>query len=188
MFLRQLAVLVLVAVTLATTTTVSAAVQLTAPLSVPTSGEVSLPLDGSFLSYSVEPAFYELFFGNYSQPNQFTFKLLQHLTDRTGNRAPIIRPGGNTMDSANYDYYNKQTITRVTAPNGLIWRTTYGPNYYRSFQSNFPSSYKFVVTLDFKNNSLPAATRAAVAAVDYAGSRIKYFELGNEVSAHRVAF
>ncbi len=159
------------------------AYRVTAPATVPTSGDVSQPLDGSFVSFSIESAYYDYFFGQVGRPNGFTFALMNQLAERMGGVYPMIRPGGNTMDISEYNGNSKQMITRITDPKGALLRLTYGSDYYRSFRSNFPPAYKVVVTLNLKNNSLPAAIRAATAAVKLAGDRIAYFELGNEVSS-----
>lgn len=67
-------------------------------LSIPRTAEnASIPHANSFASFSFEPAFWVEFFGNASNPNALTFGLLDLIVEHGG--APIIRPGGITMDS-----------------------------------------------------------------------------------------
>ena len=87
------------------------------------------------------------------------------------------------MDSSAFDPASSATARRTSGSKGQVWRTTYGPAFYQSWNNNFPQDWKFVVTLDLKNGSLETAKQEAVAAVRYAGpQQIAYFELGNEVS------
>ncbi len=147
--------------------------------------DVSVPLDGSYLSYSIEAAYMDKFFSGETAttPNTFTARLLQHLSDRTG-KTPYIRPGGNSQDIAEYSANTQVSIDRIADDQGRVWRTLNGPTFYESWNTNFPSGHKFVVSLNLKNDSLPDTIAAAVAAVKLAGDRIAYFELGNEVSEH----
>ena len=95
------------------------------------------------------------------------------------------------MDSTLYDPTagSGVTVQRVMSPSGAVYRSQFGDGYYQSWAQNFPKGWKFVVTLDFKNNSLEAATQEAVAAVKLAGvERIEAFELGNEVSCPKVVY
>jgi hypothetical protein len=79
----------------------------------------SLPLDGSFLSYSIEPAFWNYFVGENKQPNHFLFDTRSHVVARTGV-TPIIRPGGATMDLSHYDPSSNGTATRDMADDGSL--------------------------------------------------------------------
>ncbi len=157
---------------------------LTAPPSVPTKGDVSVPLDASFLSFSIESAYFDYFFGTHGKPNQFTFALLQNLADRMGGQYPMVRPGGNTMDLSSFDPNSSASVTRITDPVNSLTSVIYGPAYYQSFDANFPPGQKLVVTLNFKNNTFYTASEQVAAAVQYAASRIAYFELGNEVGSN----
>lgn len=49
---------------------------------------------------------------------------------------------------------------------GGIYRTTYGPDFYQSFR-NFPGDTKFVIPLNFGNNTLEIALDQANAAAKY---------------------
>ncbi|KAI4728507.1 hypothetical protein E4T49_03801 [Aureobasidium sp. EXF-10728] len=137
----------------------------------------SIEHDPSFASFSFEPAFWVDFFGNSSTPNKLAFNLLNRIVDHGGQ--PTIRPGGITMDSMIFNASAGDPV-RTTNPNGGVYRTTVGPNYFKSW-SNFPEGTKFVSTLNFGNDSLDIARDMAVASVKYASNdSISFFELGNE--------
>ncbi|OHW99292.1 glycoside hydrolase family 79 protein [Colletotrichum incanum] len=146
-------------------------------LSVPRSAiGASIPHTNSFASFSFEPAFWVEFFGNASTPNNLTFNLLNRIHEHGGH--PIIRPGGITMDSMIFDPDGGDPV-RTTSPEGGVWRTTVGPDYYYSWD-NFPKDTKFISTLNFGNESLNIARNLAVASANYQGDKIAYYELGNE--------
>ncbi|KAK1977514.1 glycoside hydrolase family 79 protein [Colletotrichum cereale] len=146
-------------------------------LDVPRNADgASIPHTNSFASFSFEPAFWVEFFGNASTPNNLTFNLLNRIHEHGGH--PIIRPGGITMDSMVFDPNGGDPV-RTTSPEGGVWRTTVGPDYYRSWD-NFPKDTKFISTLNFGNESLDIAKGLAVASVSYQGDKIAYYELGNE--------
>lgn len=148
-------------------------VRLEVPL---TPAGASIAHDASYTSFSFEPAFWVEFFGNKSMPNNFTFTALNTLIGH-GLR-PRIRPGGITMDSMIFEPSAGDPV-RTTDADGAVYRTTVGPDYYRSW-SNFPPGVEFTSTLNFGNDSLDIARDMAVASVQYQDSRILYFELGNE--------
>ncbi|GAB1738351.1 hypothetical protein NU219Hw_g3162t1 [Hortaea werneckii] len=141
-----------------------------------TASGASIAHSNSFASFSIDPAFWVEFFGNASNPNELTFRLLNLITEHGGQ--PIIRPGGITMDSMIFDPSAGDPV-RTTSPDGGIYRTTVGPAYYESW-SNFPNGTKFVSTLNFGNNSYEIARDMAVASVKYQPNLVEYFELGNE--------
>ncbi|KAJ0162386.1 Beta-glucuronidase [Colletotrichum tanaceti] len=146
-------------------------------LSVPRSAHgASIPHTNSFASFSFEPAFWVEFFGNASAPNKLTFGLLNRIHEHGGH--PVIRPGGITMDSMVFDPDGGDPV-RTTSPEGGVWRTTVGPDYYRSWD-NFPEDTRFISTLNFGNESLDMARDLAVASATYQGDKIAYYELGNE--------
>ena len=151
----------------------SKAVKLTAPR---TAAGASIPQSNSFASFSFEPAFWVEFFGNASSPNNLTFAVLDRIHEHGGH--PIIRPGGITMDSMIFDPEGSDPV-RTTSPEGGVWRTTVGPDYYKSW-NNFPEGTEFISTLNFGNESLEIAKDLAVASVTYQGDKVAYFELGNE--------
>ncbi|KAF2152162.1 glycoside hydrolase family 79 protein [Myriangium duriaei CBS 260.36] len=136
----------------------------------------SSPLDNTFASLSIEPAYWYEYFGNFTDPNRFTFDLLDRISEHGGR--PNIRPGGITMDSMLSDPSAGDPV-RTTDAKGGVYRLTVGPNYYRSW-GNFPNQTKFISTLNLGNNSLAIAEGLALASGEYAGPRILSFELGNE--------
>lgn len=144
-------------------------------LPVPATG-ASIPHQPSFGSFSYEPAFWVEFFGNRSTPNELTFAVLDQIIAHGGR--PIIRPGGDTMDSMIFNASAGDPM-RDQSGTGGIYRTTVGPDYYKSW-SNFPAGTKFVSTLNFQNNSYDIALDMALASVTYQRNKIAYFELGNE--------
>ncbi len=136
----------------------------------------SIAHTSSFASFSFEPAFWVEFFGTYASPNPLTFSLLDRIYERGGR--PIIRPGGITMDSMIFDA-NATDPVRDTSPSGGVYRTTVGPEYYKSW-SHFPEELRFVSTLNFGNDSVDIARGLAEASVKYQPRRVEYLELGNE--------
>jgi hypothetical protein len=146
-------------------------------LNVPkTAAGASIPHSNSFASFSFEPAFWVEFFGNASNPNNLTLSVLDRIHEHGGN--PIIRPGGITMDSMIFDPKGGDVV-RTTSPKGGVWRTTVGPEYYKSW-NNFPNGTRFVSTLNFGNESLDIARNLAVASITYQPDKVAYLELGNE--------
>lgn len=151
-------------------------------LSVPrTAAGASIAHSNSFASFSFEPAFWVEFFGNASNPNNLTFAVLDRIHEHGGR--PIIRPGGITMDSMIFDPEGGDPV-RTTSPEGGVWRTTVGPNYYKSWD-NFPEGTEFISTVNFGNESLEIAKGLAVASVTYQGNKVAYFELGNEPTNYK---
>jgi len=146
-------------------------------LSVPdTAAGASIAHSISFSSFSFEPAFWVEFFGNASTPNNLTFSLLDLIKQHGGQ--PLIRPGGDTMDSMIFNASAGNPVRDVSSTGG-VYRTTVGPAYYESW-SNFPNGTRFVSTLNFQNDSLDIALGLAVASVKYQPKLVEYFELGNE--------
>lgn len=146
-------------------------------LDIPASGVgASIGHSPSFSSFSFEPAFWYEFFGNATIPNDFTFGAISTLWAHGGQ--PHIRPGGITMDSMVFNASAGDPV-RTTNAEGGVYRTTFGPAYYQSWD-NFPEGTKFTSTLNFGNDSLDIARNMAVASVKYQAEKIDYFELGNE--------
>ncbi|KAG9088534.1 hypothetical protein FRC06_001979 [Ceratobasidium sp. 370] len=139
-----------------------ATIQLEIPKTPPPTA--SRILNPAFASFSVDPAFWVEFFGNSTHPNKLSFQLIKHVADRTGV-SPWIRPGGVTQDSSIFDPSAGEP-KRTISETGGIYRTTYGPEFYKSF-SNFASSTKFTVTLNLGNDSLNIARDQAQAAYKY---------------------
>ncbi|GIZ45621.1 hypothetical protein CKM354_000877900 [Cercospora kikuchii] len=146
-------------------------------LNIPQCGDgASIKHAPTYSSFSFEPAFWVEFFGNASNPNNFTFNAIDILHEHGGR--PSIRPGGITMDSMIFEPEASDPV-RTTNEKGGVYRTTVGPAYYESW-SNFPEGTEFVSTLNFGNESLDIARDMAVASIKYQPDLVKYFELGNE--------
>ncbi|KAH8822707.1 hypothetical protein DL96DRAFT_1714151 [Flagelloscypha sp. PMI_526] len=144
---------------------------------------VSDAVSHHFLSYSFDPAFFYELWGNTTHPNLFSFKMLKNVEDRIGG-APFIRPGGVTQDSSIYNE-SAGTPERTISETGGIYRTTWGPDFYKSFK-NFSPSTKFVIPLNFGNDSLEIALDQAKAAAKYVNAeKILAFELGNEAGNYK---
>ena len=146
-------------------------------LDIPSTGAgASIGHHPSYSSFSFEPAFWYEFFGNATIPNDFTFNAISRLWEHGGQ--PHIRPGGITMDSMLFNASAGDPV-RTTNEEGGVYRTTFGPAYYQSWD-NFPEGTKFTSTLNFGNESLDISRDMAVASVKYQADKIQYFELGNE--------
>ncbi|GAB1518129.1 hypothetical protein RhiTH_001188 [Rhizoctonia solani] len=157
-------------------TTSQEAIQLEVPRNPPQ--HASRILHPAFASLSVDPAFWVEFFGNSSNPNKLSFQLIEHIAERTGV-SPWIRPGGVTQDSSLFDPKSGEPVRDISTSGG-IYRTTYGPDYFKSF-SKFAPSTKFTITLNLGNNTLNIARNQAKAAYQYLKpDQIWAFELGNE--------
>ncbi|CCO29230.1 hypothetical protein BN14_03235 [Rhizoctonia solani AG-1 IB] len=84
-----------------------------------------------------------------------------------------------TRDSSVFDAKFGEPIRDVSTSGG-IYRTTYGPDYFKSF-SNFAPSTKFTVTLNLGNDTLGIAHDQVKAAYRYLKpDQIWALELGNE--------
>ncbi|KAF5622323.1 glycoside hydrolase family 79 [Fusarium sp. NRRL 52700] len=147
-----------VSLLLSAVATTHAASGINAPDNVPEGPSVEH--DPSFSSISVEPAFW-----------------VEFAVDRSwitaGDPAQWNRHGQHVLDPAGGD------IVRTMGHKGEIYRTTVGPNYFKSW-SNFPPSVSLISTLNFGSNKLDAARDLAVASVKYQADRVKYLDLGNE--------
>ncbi|KAF8675664.1 hypothetical protein RHS04_06641 [Rhizoctonia solani] len=159
------------------------AIQLEVPRNPPQ--HASRMLHPAFASLSVDPAFWVEFFGNSSNPNKLSFQLIENIAERTGV-SPWIRPGVYLPAMPVSGILNPIFIGGVTQSattelmSGGIYRTTYGPDYFKSF-SNFAPSTKFTITLNLGNNTLNIARDQAKAAYQYLKpDQIWAFELGNE--------
>ncbi|KAJ7343161.1 hypothetical protein DFH08DRAFT_702361 [Mycena albidolilacea] len=146
----------------------------------------SRPLSPALASLSVDPAFWAEFWGNATHPNLFSMRLLRNIAQRT-TAPPIIRPGGVTQDSSRF-LASAGAPERTTDPaTGAIYRTTYGPDFYRSF-GNFPEGTRVTVPLNFGNDSVEVARAQAAGAVRWVegwAERVWAFELGNEAGNYK---
>ncbi|KAG8706435.1 hypothetical protein FRC08_001074 [Ceratobasidium sp. 394] len=142
-------------------------------------------LNPAFASLSVDPAFWVEFFGNSTHPNKLSFQLIKQIGPVSLLGSDLLEPdqasvlGGVTQDSSIFDPSAGEPKRTISGTGG-IYRTTYGPEFYKSF-SNFAPSTKFTVTLNLGNDSLDIARDQARAAYKYLNhDKIWAFELGNE--------
>ncbi|KAK7037976.1 hypothetical protein R3P38DRAFT_2903724 [Favolaschia claudopus] len=146
----------------------------------------SRPLSPALTSLSVDPAFWVEFWGNETHPNEFSMQMIKNVAQRTGEY-PIIRPGGVTQDSSVFDRKAGSPTRTTDNTTGAIYRTTWGPEFYRSFDA-FPKGTRFIVPLNFGNDSFEIAESQALAAVRYVEGwedKIWGFELGNEAGNYK---
>jgi hypothetical protein len=157
-----------------------------APLSISPSppSSASAPIPSSFVSYSIEFAFFPDFAGNASSPNEFSYNLLKNLGNVQGT-TPIIRVGGNTQD-----YYLLNTFQ----PEALIGTfnfnrsrdypttITIGPSFFESYETwpgvQFTHGFNLAksnntVGIDSLLTSVPFACQALQ-------GKLLDWELGNE--------
>ncbi|KAL9620048.1 MAG: hypothetical protein Q9160_005426 [Pyrenula sp. 1 TL-2023] len=148
-----------------------------------TPGDASSPIPESFVSFSIEFAFFPDFAGTPDNPNTLSYNLLSSLANLTGS-FPVIRVGGNTQDYALYDP-NLQTAT-----NGTYTSRSADYPTILSIGSPFFDSYNTWPGVQFvhgfnlaKNgtegfNSLIATVPLACKALS--NNNLAYWELGNE--------
>lgn len=157
-----------------------------APLSISPSppSSASAPIPSSFVSYSIEFAFFPDFAGNSSSPNEFSYNLLKNLGNFQGS-TPIIRVGGNTQD-----YY----LLNTSQPEALLGTfnfnrsrdypttITIGPSFFESYETwpgvKFTHGFNLAksnntVGIDSLLTSVPLACKALQ-------GKLLDWELGNE--------
>ncbi|ORX97555.1 hypothetical protein BCR34DRAFT_548540 [Clohesyomyces aquaticus] len=143
------------------------------------------PVFPSFLSYSLELAFFPDFAGDLASPNTFSGTLLSNLGALQGAN-PDIRVGGNTQDYALYDASLKTATNATYIPsisNDYPRVLTLGPKFFESYQALPDTSFIHGFNLA-KNGSDANAAASAEAAIackylSLNGS-FKAWEMGNE--------
>lgn len=144
------------------------------------------PIPESFVSYSLELAFFPDFAGNISTPNTYSLTLLQNLGALQGSN-PYIRVGGNTQD---YALYN---ASLPVATNGTInpaksadYPTILyiGPSFFESYATwpDVKFSHGFNLGLG-GNNSVGWETlleTVPLACAALGGGKLFAWEYGNE--------
>ena len=158
----------------------------TAPLSISPSppSSASAPIPSSFVSYSIEFAFFPDFAGNSSSPNEFSYNLLKNLGNIQGT-TPIIRVGGNTQDY--YLLNTSQTQALIGTYNfnrSRDYPTTIaiGPSFFESYETwpgiQFTHGFNLAksnntIGIDSLLTSVPLACKALQ-------GKLLDWELGNE--------
>lgn len=163
----------------------------TIDLDVKAVADTDQPLLESFVSYSIEFAFFPDFAGNSTVPNIFSYNLLSNIGNLQGSN-PIIRVGGNTQD---YAIYNASLpvatfgIYNFSKSADYPTTLTIGPSYFDSY-STWPNT-KFIHGFNLaKNgsvglNSLLAEVPLACKALE--GGKLAYWELGNEPDLYKTS-
>ncbi|KAF1953937.1 hypothetical protein CC80DRAFT_537190 [Byssothecium circinans] len=178
----------------AQTTTVTTITPINAPYTRPTDfnphivpnvSSAGEPVLKSFVSYSLEFAFFPDFAGNKSHPNTFSNNLLESLSAYQGSK-PDIRVGGNTQDyalfSPNLTTATYGIYTNVSADYPCV--LTIGPSYFESYQT-FPN-VSFIHGFNLaKNDTDSNASTSIIASVPFACRALSegnflHWEMGNE--------
>ncbi|KAF2645814.1 hypothetical protein P280DRAFT_417944 [Massarina eburnea CBS 473.64] len=155
------------------------------PYSVPNVSAAGEAVLKSFVSYSIEFAFFPDFAGNKTHPNTFSNNLLNSLKTYQGNK-PDIRVGGNTQDYALFSPTLSTAIlgtyTNVSSDYPRI--LTIGPSYFDSY-TTFPDT-SFIHGFNLANNDSDSnATLSITSSIPYACAALSqgnllYWEMGNE--------
>lgn len=126
--------------------------------------------------YSLEP----IWVSDYLESN-LTANLMSVIADVIGKSAPW-RVGGTSADET---YFHADlNASSITSPNATVTNTfNVSSSWYQSWADYFPENTDFIYTLDFADNSSAwhNAVEQAAAVWSALGSKLKLFELGNEV-------
>ncbi|OCK80416.1 glycoside hydrolase family 79 protein [Lepidopterella palustris CBS 459.81] len=145
----------------------------------------------SFVSYSIEFAFFPDFAGNSSQPNDFSNNLLESVREYMGTK-PYIRVGGNTQDYALYDASldvatNGIYIPSISTDYPVI--LSIGPSFFESY-STWPDT-KFIHGFNLAKNTTAAResllTTVPLACKALSDGKLLYWELGNEPDLYKTS-
>ena len=121
-------------------------------LSVKATAQGTPPVLESFVSFSIEFAFFPDYAGNSTNPNTFSYNLLSNLGNLQGTN-PYIRVGGNTQD---YALYNARLPTATYGIYNLSKSADYpttlsiGPSFFDSY-STWPDT-KFIHGFNLAKN------------------------------------
>jgi hypothetical protein len=164
-----------------------------APLAVKISAppSASAPVPSSFVSYSIEFAFFPNFAGNKSSPNEFSYNLLQSLGAIQG-ATPIIRVGGNTQDYYLLDTSQSEALIGTYNFNRSYdypTTITIGPSFFESYETWPGVQFTHGFNLAKSNNtvgigslltSVPLACKALT-------GKLLDWELGNEPDLYPIS-
>jgi hypothetical protein len=163
----------------------------TAALTVSPIRSSSVPVLPSFVSYSIEFAFFPDFAGNSSAPNTFSLNLLNNIGRIQGSN-PVIRVGGNTQD---YALYNASLpiatygIYNYNRSRDYPTTLTIGPSFFDSYSTwpntTFIHGFNLAKNGSVGLNSLLAIVPLACKALE--GGRLAYWELGNEPDLYKTS-
>jgi hypothetical protein len=141
------------------------------------------PVLESFVSYSLEFAFFPDFAGNLSHPNRYSYNLLNNIGSITGSN-PVIRVGGNTQDYAVYDADLKVATSGSYTAASADYPTilSIGKSYFESYHT-WPNT-KFIHGFNMGRNASIAydtlIKTSQLACEALKGGKLEYWELGNE--------
>ncbi|KAH7132105.1 hypothetical protein B0J11DRAFT_548109 [Dendryphion nanum] len=145
----------------------------------------------SFVSYSIELAFFPDFAGNKAKPNIFSDNLLKNVGELQGTK-PNVRVGGNTQDYAIFDS-NLRTATNATFIDsvsrdypGIL---SIGPTFFESYQT-WPN-VKFIHGFNLAKDDT-AATNSIIRSIPYAcraigKNNLLSWEMGNEPDLYKTS-
>ena len=135
-----------------------------------------------FVSYSIEFSSLADFAGNLSNPNTFSYNLLENVARYAGSK-PLIRVGGNTQDLTIFNASQEAAVLQVFNPANPDYpaNQTIGPAWFESYQT-WPG-YHFSHGFNLGEDSAEAR-QALLDSVPYAckalQGRFYAWELGNE--------
>ncbi|KAF2858047.1 glycoside hydrolase family 79 protein [Piedraia hortae CBS 480.64] len=145
-------------------------------------GNAGIPLE-SFLSYSIEFAFWPDYAGNVTHPNTFTNQLLENMASYAGSK-PFIRVGGTSQDNAVFDKTLKvATLQRynLSISRDQPVNLKFGPSFFDSYRAITGTRYTHGFNL---GRNTTAERHALLDSVAYAcrtlRSDLDVWELGNE--------
>ncbi|MCJ1330096.1 hypothetical protein MMC10_006778 [Thelotrema lepadinum] len=155
-----------------------------------TSINASAPIPESFVSFSIELAFFPDYAGNVSSPNTFSYNLLNNLGNLTGSK-PAIRVGGNTQDYALYDPSLKVATNGTYTSSSSDYPTilSIGESFFESY-STWPD-VQFTHGFNLANNGTAGhdtlVATAPLACNALSGGKLLAFELGNEPDLYKAS-
>ncbi|GIZ49328.1 hypothetical protein CKM354_001236000 [Cercospora kikuchii] len=135
-----------------------------------------------FVSYSIEFSSLADFAGNLSNPNNYSYNLLENVAKYAGSK-PLIRVGGNTQDLTIFNASQEAAVVQVFNPANPDYpaNQTIGSAWFESYQT-WPG-YHFSHGFNLGEDS-PEARQALLDSVPYAckalEGRLYAWELGNE--------
>lgn len=96
------------------------------------------------------------FFGDVGEPNLFSLKLLQHVTDRAGV-SPVLRIGANTQDRASFCKTCNETVRTISNPDpddpkqSEALHVTFNEGLFDVITNNVPLGSRIIFGLNFRN-------------------------------------
>ncbi|KAJ4476206.1 glycoside hydrolase family 79 protein [Lentinula aciculospora] len=136
-------------------------------------------LHPSLASFSIETAFFIMYFGNKTSPNLLTRNLLENIENRIGI-PPEIRIGGITADSTFWDPSLETAIFNFVDDSGALINTTIGWEFWDAARELLPGSTQITVNLNLESLNYTGALTVAESAVQGLPNQVAAFEIGNE--------